>query len=126
MDDIFIKGTHKTPEVDFKASSGVVSISGKSIPENPVKFYTTLSQFVDEYLQNPKPETVVKVNLEYFNTSTSKCLVDLFKQFQKITTLPGKTIIVKWYYEEDDEEILDSGKDYSEFVAIPFQFIMIK
>ncbi len=126
MEDVFIQRTDRTPEVDFKASTGIISITGKSIPENPISFYKSLSNWVDRYLEQPKPETVVRVVLEYFNTSTSKCLVDFFKQFERLTGMPDKQIKVEWFYEEDDEEILDAGHDYKDLVDIPFEFKVLK
>lgn len=125
MENIFIKGTDRTAEIDFDFNAGVLSISGRSISENPVSFYKKLKSIIIDYAKQPKEKTIVKVNLEYFNTSSSKCLVDVFKEFEKIHST-SNDVLVEWYYEQDDEEIKDSGEDYKELVNIPFEIKLLK
>ena len=56
----------------------------------------------------------IKVNLEYFNTSVSKQLLDLFKTFE--ANLNNKVINLTWLYEEGDDEMLESGEIYEELL----------
>ncbi len=125
MDTVFIKGNDKTPEIDFNFDDGVLAISGRSIPENPVDFYKKLEEYIIRYCKNPQPKTVVKVTLEYFNTSTSKCLVDIFKQLE-ILHSTATEVVVEWYYELDDEEIMESGEDYKDIIDIPFEIKLLE
>jgi len=125
MENIFIKGTHKTPEVNFNFDKGELSIVGRSISENPISFYKKLEEYIIEYIKRPQSKTNIKIILEYFNTSTSKCLVDFFKLFE-ILPSQGKSILVEWYYEQDDEEIMDSGEDYKDIIDIPFEIKLLK
>lgn len=125
MDNVFIKGTDRTPEVDLNFSKGVLALSGRSITENPISFYKKIEDYIAAYLKHPQQNTVFKVNLEYFNTSTSKCLVDIFKLFESLNSSEHK-VVVEWYYEKDDEEIMDSGEDYKDIVDIPFEIKMIE
>ncbi len=124
MENFFIEGTDRTPEISFNVKSGVLAISGRSITENPISFYKKLEEIVLEYGENPKPNTSILVTLEYFNTSTSKCLVDLFKLFEPIHAAKSK-VLVEWFYEQDDEEIMDSGEDYKDFINIPFEIKLL-
>ncbi len=124
MDNIFIKGNDRTPEVDFNFSDGVLAISGRSITENPISFYKKLEEYIDLYCKNPQPKTLFKVTLEYFNTSTSKCLVDIFKQLEQLHASQNE-VLVEWYYEQDDEEIMDSGEDYKDIIDIPFEIKLL-
>lgn len=124
MDNIFIEGTDRTPEVDFNFSEGVLSLTGRSITENPIGFYDKIENAIVEYLRNPRPATLVKITLEYFNTSTSKCLVDLFKLFEVLKGSKNE-VLVEWFYEKDDEEIKDSGEDYKDIVDVPFEIKLI-
>ena len=101
MENIFIDGTDRTPEVDFRFDEGLLKLSGRSITENPTKFYNKLAEYLEEYVNEAQQNTVFKVILEYFNTSTSKCLADLFKQLEKLYN-SNKGVLVEWYYEEDD------------------------
>ncbi len=124
MENVFIKGTDRTPEIDFNFTTGVLAISGRSIPENPINFYKNLENLLSNYAKDSQPITIFKVSLEYFNTSSSKCLVDLFKSLEKIHN--SNSVLVEWYYEQDDEEIKDSGEDYKDIVDIPFEIKLIK
>jgi len=124
MDNFFVEGNDRTPEVDFNFGTGVFSISGRSITENPISFYKKIEEYINIYCKNPLPKTLFKVTLEYFNTSTSKCLVDIFKQLEQLHS-PQNEVLVEWFYEQDDEEIMDSGEDYKDIVDIPFEIKLL-
>ena len=79
METIIIEGTPKTPSVNFDSTSGILHLKGRSIPENSIEFYKPLVEWLDAYSGKPQPKTAVNIQLEYFNTSSSKCLLDLFK-----------------------------------------------
>ena len=124
MEPIAIEGTAKTPTVKFDASGGIFEIKGRSIPENSIEFYKPLVDWLDEYAKNPQPKTEVKIQLEYFNTSSSKCILDVFKKLEAIHK--GKSeVTVNWYYEEDDEDMLEAGEDYESIIRVPFKMIEI-
>ena len=120
MDSIFIEQTAKTPKVDFNSQTGFLYLEGISIPENSVDFYRTLIDWINEYSITPLPETTLVLKLEYFNTSTSVLLLNMFKNLSKIT---GSK--VHWYYEIDDIEMEEVGRDYSNMVDIPFELISV-
>lgn len=125
MESIVIEGTPKTPSVNFDSGSGVLQLRGRSIPENSIEFYKPLVEWLDEYAGKPQSKTAVNIQLEYFNTSSSKCLLDLFKKLE-IMHKNGSDILVKWYYEEDDEDMLEAGEDYQSIVNVPFKMIEIE
>ena len=121
MDPIKIEGTPKTPTVNFKAESGVLEVKGRSIPENSIEFYKPLVDWIGNYGDSAKADTVVNIQLEYFNTSSSKCILDVFKKLESVN---GKTnITINWHYEEDDEDMLEAGEDYQAIINIPFKMI---
>lgn len=122
MQDIEIPGTNKTPAVRFIASRGLLELKGRSIPENSIDFFKSLLAWTEEYAANPSPDTVVHVQLEYFNTSSSKCLLDLFKRLEAVK---GR-VEVHWYYEQDDEDMLEAGEDYEAIISIPFKMIEVE
>lgn len=125
MENVFIHGTDRTPEVDFKFDEGLLKLSGRSITENPIQFYNQLDEYLNEYVSEAHENTVFEIVLEYFNTSTSKCLADLFKHLEKLH-LSGKGVKVEWFYEQDDDEIKDSGEDYQDIFDIPFEIKLLK
>jgi len=125
MEAINIEATAKTPEILCDAEAGIISIKGRSIPEHTVEFYKPIHQWIDEYSQNPQSHTSVEIFVEYYNTSSSKSILDLFKRLENIHK-QGHGMIVKWYYEEDDEALLESGEEYQTMVDIPFELISVE
>lgn len=119
MDDIKIEGSPKTPEVNFSASSGVLEIGGRSIPENSVDFYNSILMWLDRYSEAPHSNTVMDVKLEYFNTSSSKCILDVFKKLEALKSA-GHDVSINWFYEADDEDMLEAGEDYDAIIDLPF------
>ena len=124
MENIVLEGTPKTPTVKFDAS-GTLELSGRSIPENSIDFYKPLMDWLDEYSTAPSEKTVVTVALEYFNTSSSKCILDVFKKLEKITQA-GSSVVINWHYEEDDEDMLEAGEDYQAIISIPFKMVEVE
>lgn len=122
MDAILIEGTPKTPNVSFDHSNGALLLKGRSIPENSIEFYKPLVDWLENYSNSPQPKTVCDIQLEYFNTSSSKCLLDLFKKMEGMSK-GGNEIIINWYYEEDDEDMLEAGEDYQSIINVPFKMI---
>lgn len=122
MEDIKIEGTPKTPTVEFKHSDGTLLIKGRSIPENSIEFYKPLIDWIGAYAQSPQENTLVSIKLEYFNTSSSKCILDVFKKLESV----GSNVLIKWYYEEDDEDMLEAGEDYDAIINLPFNMIEVE
>lgn len=124
MELLNIEGTPKTPTVILNPSTGVIEIKGRSIPENSIEFYRPVVEWLNEYIKNPQPNTVVNMQLEYFNTSSSKCILDVFKKLE-VLKKNQKDVIINWYYEEDDEDMLEAGEDYESIIKVPFKMIQI-
>jgi hypothetical protein len=122
METINIEGTNKTPTIKSDSNLGVVEIKGRSHPEDTVIFYRPLLNWADEYSKNPVQKTTVNINLEHFNTSSSKCILDFLNILEPIQH-KNKDVIVNWYYEEDDDEMLEAGETYQSITGLPFKMI---
>lgn len=120
-----IDGSSKTPRINFDGEAGVLELYGRSIPENSVEFFEPLNEWLVEYSHDAKEETVIDMKLEYFNTSSSKCILDFFK---KLESMNGAVTNVKvnWYYETDDEDMAEAGEDYEAIVDLPFKLIEVE
>ena len=118
MGPLHIAATAKTPEIAYEAEANRLTLSGRSIPENAVDFYRPLL----DWAQGVGSDTamVVQIQLEYFNTSSSKCLLDLFKRLEASSALE-----VLWYFDSDDEDMLEAGEDYDHIVGLPFKFVEV-
>jgi hypothetical protein len=124
MEKYEIDGTPKTPTIIFDINGGVLDIKGRSIPENSIEFYKPLVDSLDKYSLAVKPATTVNVQLEYFNTSSSKCILDIFKKLESIHK-SGSEVTINWHYEEDDEDMLEAGEDYQAIIGIPFKMVPV-
>lgn len=124
MNAYYLESTPKTPKLDLNPDADTFLISGRSIPENSIEFYRPLLDWLDAYVQNPLDSTVLEVKLEYFNTSSSKCLVEIFRKLEKISD-NGKSIFVNWYFDEEDEDMQESGEDFKEIIKIPFKLVQV-
>ncbi|MEJ6680954.1 MAG: DUF1987 domain-containing protein [Flavobacteriales bacterium] len=122
MESIKLKGTPKTPTVEFSSENGVLLLKGRSIPENSIEFYKPLINWTENYSASAPSKTVLNVQLEYFNTSSSKCLLDIFKKLERI----DNPVTINWYYEEDDEDMLEAGEDYDAIIDITFKMIEVE
>ena len=80
-------------------------------------------KWIDEYAQAPNPETVVTFKLEYFNTASSKVLLDVLLKFEEIMD-NGNNVSVKWNYREDEDDMLEAGEEYADIVSIPFDYVI--
>ncbi|MBK6264251.1 DUF1987 domain-containing protein [Marivirga sp. S37H4] len=125
MEAYYLEATPKTPRLDFNPDADTFVISGRSIPENSIEFYKPLLDWLENYVSNPKKSIIFEVKLEYFNTSSSKCMVEIFRKFEKIHSA-GHELTVEWYYDEEDEDMQESGEDFKDIIKVPFKMIQNK
>lgn len=125
MENLILEGSAKTPSVTFNSSEGKLELKGRSIPENSVEFYKPLNDWIHNYGSSPREKTVVDIKLEYFNTSSSKCILDLFKKLEGING-KGTEVSINWYFEEDDEDMEEAGEDYQAIISLPFKIIEVE
>ena len=125
MADLNLEGSPKTPTIEFNSDSGYLLIKGRSIPENSIEFYKPLIESLEAYNNDSQSNTKVDIQLEYFNTSSSKCILDVFKKLEAINT-GNSEVVINWYYEEDDEDMLEAGEDYQAIINIPFKMIEVE
>src|SRR5690606_29738537 len=125
MEELVIEGTPKTPTIKFNPSNGYLLVRGRSIPENSIEFYKPLVDALEAYNKSAKPQTKVDIQLEYFNTSSSKCILDVFKKLEAINS-GSSEVTINWFYEEDDEDMLEAGEDYQAIISVPFKMVEVE
>lgn len=121
MEDLKIEKGQRTPAVEF-SKIGELRIEGRSTPENSVEFYEVLINWIKDYKKTKPTNLNLHVSLEFFNTSSSKLLINIFKLIEKIKNENFEPAIF-WYYEENDEDMLQAGKDYQSIIKIPFHLV---
>ena len=129
MRKLIINSTSNSPNILFEPGEYRFEISGESRPENASVFYKPAIEWVKELelsfnqnnLQINAP-FIFNFNLEYFNSTSAKFILDFCKKLGHIRTL-GHPIVVRWHYEEDDEDMLEVGQEMSRMSKLPFEFI---
>lgn len=122
MENYYIAGTEDTPQIEFDSESRVFTISGRSLPENAIEFYAPVLEWIEKNLGEAERNSFIfEVKIEYFNTSSSKQLAKLFLTIEKY--VEQHDILVKWFYEKEDLDMLMSGNQYSKFLKLNFKFI---
>ena len=121
METLTIESTKKTPMV-LLDPAGKIRISGRSIPEDASKFFDGILNWVDQYINNPSENTIVDVELEYFNSGSAKFVMQILRELSELMHA-GKELKINWYYEEGDDDILERGEYYASILDIDINFI---
>ena len=124
MEPINIEPSVKTPKISFDDGSGALEIEGRSIPENSTEFYKPVFEWLDAYIDAPSANTEFAFKLEYFNTSSSKCILDVLRKLEKLH-INGNKVVVNWFYEEDDEDMKEAGENCQRIVSVPIQLTLL-
>ena len=115
MDNWKLEATKYTPKVNFEAASNTLELTGESYPENLAMFAEPLFSWLEDYLVQLKDQTfTVNIELTYFNSSSSKMLLDLFDRLEEEVADNGKTIIVNWIYDAENEMAEEYGEEFQE------------
>jgi len=117
MNTINIKGTEDTPAIILDKASGKFEVSGRSLPEDAAEFYGPVLQWLTEYASAANPSTDFVIKLEYFNTASSKLILDILN---KVEAIKGAKVV--WFHYDDDEDMQEAGQEFSELVEVPFEF----
>lgn len=121
MEALYLEATDETPEVKLDKDKNIFEFNGKSLPEDVVTFYNPIMDWLDKYSENLNSVTEVKFRLDYFNTASSKMILDILLKLEEFQD-SGKEVKVKWYYAEDDEDMEEAGAEYAEIVDVPFEY----
>ena len=121
MEPLILEATDETPGVKLDAEKNIFEFSGKSLPEDVVTFYNPIMDWLDQYSENLNDVTQVDFRLDYFNTASSKMILDILLKLEEFQD-SGKEVKVKWYFAEDDEDMEEAGEEYAEIVDIPFEY----
>ncbi len=120
MEVIKIVGTDDTPSVILDAQNDMFEISGRSLPEDVAAFYEPILDWLDRYSEKPNEKTVFNFKLVYFNTASSKLLLDILLKLEEIYEA-GNDVLIRWHYPEDDEDMQEAGEEYADIVEVPFE-----
>jgi hypothetical protein len=121
-DVVHIMPSDKTPEV-FLNPEGIIKISGRGLSVHRTEVTDQILDWVEIYLKNPAETTYVLISFEYLNSLSTTMLFTIIKKITQVLLQSGK-LVIRWYYEEDDEDILERGEYLSAALNIPIEFLI--
>jgi hypothetical protein len=117
-----INETLFTPSVKVLTDEHRIVISGQSKLEDPAPFYEKLVVVLDDNIYEFKTHASIDFYLNYLNSSSSKWLFHILKGIQ--VKYQGKKIItINWYFDEDDDSMLEAGEVFQSLLSLPFNLI---
>lgn len=122
MENLKIEGTKYTFDVDFNAETGILQMGGASYPENAIDFFGPIYEWLRMYIKQIGNPIQLNLRINYLNTSSSKCILD-FLEILEDFHLNGGQAKVNWYYEADDEDIMETGEDICDDLELSYQLI---
>ena len=122
MQPLLIAVGDSTPEVIMDRIQNKFSITGISLPENVFDFYDPIIDWIKIYCNDPNPGTELHVNMSYFNTASSKIILEIIALFDSLSQ-KGKKVEIVWYYLEMDDDMRSTGKEFESMLTVPFKYI---
>ncbi len=116
---IILEETQDTPKIILDKENGLFEISGRSLPENAIKFFAPILNWMEDYLKSPNQVTIFEFKLDYFNSASIKSIYEIIKVLEKISKNNFQVNII-WYYVNDDELIKNRGLEIKEMLDVPF------
>jgi hypothetical protein len=115
IDNLLISSTETTPEVNFYASQNKALMRGESYPENAAEFYARVIEWLTNYVENMKEDDLFDflLHLTYFNSSSSKVLLDIFDLLDEAGE-NGNKIVIHWLYDKGNETLQEYGEEFQE------------
>ena len=126
MNSLKIEATTFTPEINFDVENNKLSFLKVSKPANAITFYKPVFDFIDNFEKTQVKskvvqELVIDFKFDYFNTATAKVIYELLNKFSKIKK-QGVEVIINWFYDPEDEDLLEEGEIMAEALDLKFNF----
>lgn len=119
------EATRTTPYVFFDSQIALLELRGRSSPHDSRAFYDNILHELDKVGKNGAKAMNANFSLEYFNTSSAKCMFDIFKKLQQLEE-KIEDVVINWYYDEGDDDMYEIGEDYGQMVNLKFNLIPIQ
>jgi hypothetical protein len=122
MEILNIEKTKNTPNVKIDIQSGSFEIKGPSYSEDVSNIYDPILNWIDNNMTGLDRELVCELYFDVLNSVSHKKIFQILIKLN-VFFQSGKKIKVKWYYDEDDEDILEMGEDIKELIELPFELL---
>ena len=122
MDTIRIEKTNNTPSVYIDENNMLCRIEGSSYPEDAHEIYQHVLDWLDRIQSSSSSQVIVEFDYDFLNSISHKKVWQILQQLKQFHN-KGKSVKVKWFFEENDEDIMEAGEDLSELMNIPFELV---
>ncbi|MES2678663.1 MAG: DUF1987 domain-containing protein [Bacteroidota bacterium] len=119
---IKIPATEGTPSIVLNAAEKRIQIEGVSMCLQPQNFFSPVFYWLEKMKESGPPELTIHINLAFFNTYTSKVILNIFQKMQEFETYGCETKYY-WYFEEGDDELKEAGEHYASIINREFVFV---
>jgi hypothetical protein len=125
MERLIIEATEDTPSIDFNSETFELKISGRSLPEDVITFFEPVMNWLDELEQTSDNQCILHVSLEYFNTASSKLILDILMKLEDIHLGTSNSVKIIWSHDARDVDMEEAAEEYSELVEVPFEIVAL-
>ena len=126
MNSLIIEATAYEPNIELNAIEDILMFEGESRPEDVKGFYAPVFTWLNDYktyLSNhSKQEVSCVFNLDYFNSASSKSILDIIEKLAEIQEQTGTTMTIQWYYDSMDEDMKEAGEEFQLISELKFEF----
>ncbi|NJO89618.1 MAG: DUF1987 domain-containing protein [Chloroflexia bacterium] len=122
MEIIRIEKTNNTPSIYIDQANMLCRIEGSSFPEDAYEVYQHVLDWLSKVGDNIDTELVVEFDYDFLNSISHKKVWQILHELKQLYKI-GKQVKVMWYYDENDEDIMEAGEDLAELMNIPFELI---
>ncbi len=120
-----VKDAPYYPTVKFHAASGNCEIAGESYMEETFKFYSPLLEWIKRFFAEEGNSLTLNFKLTYFNTNSSRLILDMLDIVKKNKD-KGKKVLVNWYYDPADPDMIDEVEDFELETGLDINLIEMK
>jgi SiaC family regulatory phosphoprotein len=114
--------TSLTPLIEINELENSITISGNSLPENPLTYYQPIFDYLNESkLAATAKHIVVNIDVDLFGSSSLKTIVEIFNILNQLEQL-NITHHIDWYYEDKDEDTLEKGEMAASIIPVKISF----
>lgn len=122
METLRLEQTDDSPLVILDPADKLFEMSGKSLPEDAVDFYQPILDWLGAYRKEPLERTIFDLRLIYFNTASSKLIMDILLIFEEMVE-EGHEVLIRWHAPKSDEDMQEAGREFEEMIAVPFEHL---
>lgn len=134
MNPLIIEKGEFTPFVKLDPENHSILIQGVSRPENAKNFYAPIIDWVvslegELYQKKKDSDKIIPLHVTfkfmYFNSASAKMVFMMLECLNRLKK-QGFEVVIDWFYEDGDDQMLDDGQELSEALQLGFNCQVIK